>query len=261
LELKRGLPDTSVKLLSLGGPESENSIREAWARGCDDVARLWEEDLAFVRQPGRALVLAAAARAFGYDLILLGSAGPADPGRQLAEILAAKLEVPCVGQALSLAAPPQQPGWLDVSRSLQGGFTEILGVRLPAVIGVSGQGGEERAPLPALVSVHQSPVRVWDLTDVGLPWEEVRQEESRLRYGAWQQPQPALRRAGPFDSSLPAFERIQQLLQGSTSRREGRISRGSADELSDEVFRTLLREGWLDHLRPGSRETAEGSRE
>ena len=51
------------------------------------------------------------------------------------------------------------------------------------------------------------------------------------------------------DSSLPAFERREKLREGSMKKRAGLIVKGDADEVAEELFQTLLREGWLDHLR------------
>jgi hypothetical protein len=50
------------------------------------------------------------------------------------------------------------------------------------------------------------------------------------------------------DSSLPAFERIRKLLEGVLRPREGRLIQKDGEALAEEMFKTLLREGWLDHL-------------
>jgi electron transfer flavoprotein beta subunit len=255
LQLKRAHPGTQVTLLHVGPPEIEPWLREGLARGCDGALRIWEEELAPSREAEDAVVLAGAAGSCGYDLILLGGSHAGETGAQTAQLLAAELGVPCLEAALELR-PAAETAWLEVTRALMGGFTERLEVRLPAVVAVGGAGGEERAPLASLLSAQSEAVTVWDLADIGLPWERVRQAGRALRYGRLDRPRPGLRRVPAPDSSLPAFERIQQLLQGTTKRRKGRLIRGTGEELAEEVFQALLSEGWLDHLRPVSGEQA-----
>jgi hypothetical protein len=48
---------------------------------------------------------------------------------------------------------------------------------------------------------------------------------------------------------LPAFERIKKLLEGNMQRRGGKVIQTDEDSVVEELFQTLLDEGWLDHLR------------
>jgi electron transfer flavoprotein beta subunit len=249
LELKRSCAGAELRVLHVGPPEADDWLREARGRGADQVVRLWDDDLARAGERGAALALAAAAEVVGFDLVLLGSAGPEEPAAGLAELVAAELDLSGAGQVLDLE-PGREIDRLLLRRALPGGFVERLAVRLPAVLGVAGRGGEEAAPLPALLQAHSEPVPVWDLARVGLPPARLREAERALQAGALHDPRPPLRPVAAPDSSLPAFERIRQLVQGSTERRAGRVARGSGEELAEEIFRTLLAEGWLDHLRP-----------
>jgi hypothetical protein len=43
--------------------------------------------------------------------------------------------------------------------------------------------------------------------------------------------------------------RIRKLVEGTVKTREGRLVSGSEDQVVEELFGTLLKEGWLDHLR------------
>jgi len=52
-------------------------------------------------------------------------------------------------------------------------------------------------------------------------------------------------KAPPLDSSLPAFYRILQLLEGGISKRKGRLLEGTADEISEKLFQLFLEEGVL----------------
>ena len=99
---------------------------------------------------------------------------------------------------------------------------------------------------------------MWDLADLGVPHDRVRRADQPLRYGRPRPRRPRLHHLAPPDPALPAFERIQKLVQGSVQHREGRIVQQPADAIVEEIFRTLRDEGWLDHLRPGGGRGAEG---
>jgi len=124
-------------------------------------------------------------------------------------------------------------------------------VESSAPLVVSVEAGEESvgyAPFPAIAEARVKDIPCFDLARIGVPLQAVQQEESRLKFGPLRLPEPRLRFIQPPDSSLPAFERRQQIGEGSMERRQGRILRGADDEIAEELFQALLREGWLDHL-------------
>jgi hypothetical protein len=43
--------------------------------------------------------------------------------------------------------------------------------------------------------------------------------------------------------------RIRKLVEGTVGTREGRLVSGSEDQVIEELFEALLKEGWLDHLK------------
>ena len=54
------------------------------------------------------------------------------------------------------------------------------------------------------------------------------------------------------DAAAPAFDRILQIVAGSVRRRAGRVVQGTDEQIAEEIFDCLVREGWLDHLRSPS---------
>ena len=46
-----------------------------------------------------------------------------------------------------------------------------------------------------------------------------------------------------MDSSLPAFYRILQLLEGGISKRKGTMLEGNPEELAEQLFEVLKEEG------------------
>ncbi len=259
LKLKIGRSDVDVTALHLGPAGAESRLRRLIARGADRAVRVWDEELSGTQAPGKAVALASAVQAAGFDLVLAGAAGVLDAGGQLGVLLAQHLGVPCVTQAaaISLAHGEAGAGSLQVTRALDRGFKERVEVPLPAVVTVSaGSSPGETVPSPAsavaLLAAQACVVPVWDLADLGVPPERLRQTEHVLKYGLPGPPRPRLHPLVAPDPTLPAFDRILKLVQGSVKRREGRVVRQPAERIVEEIFATLRDEGWLDHLRPGT---------
>lgn len=268
LGLKAVRPGMYLTVIHLGGPESEPWLRRALARGADRAVRVWDDELAAahsisgmkaaagVHTAAKAAILAAAVRAAEARLVLTGSAGVVDAGGHLGVIVAAYLGVPCVTQAVETTFGEDTEA-LRVTRSLSGGYRERLETTLPVVVTVAAPGGATAdaappvVPAAALLTAQASDISVWDLADLGVPQEAVRQVETALRHGLPRPARPRLRPVSAPDPSLPAFDRILELIRGSVQRREGRVVRRPAEEIVDDIFDTLRAEGLLDHLHPG----------
>lgn len=259
LRLKEAGSATEVTVIHLGPPLADPWLRSALARGCDRAVRIWDEDGAGVHAAGKAVILAAAAQMAGFDLCLCGVSGVINGSGQLGVLLAGHLGVPCLTQVVDVVAaddPEGAEGRVEVVRGLDAGFGERLEALLPVVMTVNGGPAAEVPPVPAvtaasLLAAQTRQIVVWDLADLGVPREQVRQAERLLRHG---DPKPVVTRLRPIaapDPSLPAFDRILALIQGSVQRREGRVIQRPPDTIVDEIFQTLESEGWLDHLRPG----------
>lgn len=253
LRMRTSCPDTDVTVVHLGPTGSEPYLRHALALGADRAVRVWDAETAGLHGAGKAVVLAAAAQAAGFDLMILGAAGVVDAGGQLGVLLAARLGVPCVTQAIDIT-PSDREGRVEVARSLDRGFRERVEATLPGVITVADgsvplSAAPARASIAALLAAQEREILVWTLADLGVPLDEVRRAEEVLRHQPPRSLRPRLHRLAAPDPSLPAFERILELIEGSVQRRDGRVVRGSDEMIVDEVFQTLREEGWLDHLR------------
>jgi electron transfer flavoprotein beta subunit len=258
LRLKADRPETEVVLMHLGPPDAVHWMREEAARGCDAAIRIWDEELALTGTEGKALVLAAALRSHGADLVLTGTTSAGSAGGQLGVLLARHLGVPCVTEACRLVRPRDEgldqgssaPA-LQVTRDLARGYRERDAVVLPAVVTVvPDDGAEELASLPRLVEAQEREIPVWDLATLGVAADQLREAGRALCPGTLQPPRPPLQPLPAPDASAPAFDRILQIVAGSVRRRAGRVVRGTDDQIAEEIFDCLLREGWLDHLRP-----------
>ncbi|MHB0979901.1 MAG: electron transfer flavoprotein subunit beta/FixA family protein [Thermoleophilia bacterium] len=263
LALKAAQPGTEVLAMLLGPEGDDTFLREALARGCDEAVRIWDEECLHVHAPGKALILAAAARVLQCDLVLAGAASAATAGAQVGVLVAAHLGVPCVTQVAGLdtsaagAAGGDGEGeaaGIRATRALAGGFREVVEVSLPAAVTcVPADPDSSAAPLPAVLGAHARGIPEWDLAELGVPREDVLHAEGSLRYGRLRTPRPAVRCVPAPDPAAPAFDRIAEIVRGTVRRRDGRVSTGPADELAEQLFRALRDGGWLD--RPGRGET------
>lgn len=256
LEIKAGSPGAEIVLVHLGSEEAEPWLREALARGADRAVRIWDAQAAEAGAQGAAVILAAAASTLGFDLALTGTAGDTYAGGQMGVLIAEHLGVPCTTQALAVDIPIGASAGrvhaLEIARVTRGlarGFHESVEVTLPAVVTVAaGESDAYGAAMDELLRAQQRDIPVWSLGELGVPWESVREADGALVWGRLRPPRPRLHQLVSPDPSLPAFERIEQLVRGTVRRREGTVVQGSAEEVTEAVFRSLLDEGWLDHL-------------
>ncbi len=256
LGLKATRPGTEVTAVHLGPPAAEPWLRQALARGCDRAVRVWDAEVAEVHSAGKAVVLAAAAQAAGFDLVSTGACGVLDASGQFGVLLAANLGVDAVTQVVEIAA--RDGAMAEITRGLDRGFRERVEVKLPVVATVAAApagdaSGPPDIPASALLAAQSAEIPVWELADLGVPLDRVRRADETLRFGRPGPVRPRLRPIAAPDSALPAFERVLKLVQGSVRRREGRVVQKPAEEIVEEVFRTLKDEGWLDHLRSRDR--------
>jgi len=269
LELKDLYPQVQVTAVHLGPRAAEVWLRRALAWGCDRAVRVWygqesetagaegagdADGLGLVTAAGKAVILAAAVEACGFDLVLTGARGVVEGSGQLGLRLAAELGVPCVTGAVALKVEEGCDGrTVEVRRRLEQGFEERIEAIFPLVVTVAPGDGlsglSSRVPSAAtLLAAHTADIPVWTLADLGVPEAKVRRAEGQLVWGPPRARRPRLIPLPAPDQSLPAFDRILRLIEGSVRHREGRVVRLPADKVADEVFCTLKEEGWLDHL-------------
>jgi electron transfer flavoprotein beta subunit len=253
LALTAGRPNGHLTVVHLGSSAHDPFLRRALARGCQAAVRVYDDEAAEAETYGKALVLAAAAQAAGFDLILTGDRGAVAGGGQVGALIADHLGVPCIGRVSEAELSPDSRR-LHATRELERGFREKVEAGLPVLLTVApspgGGGGGAMVSAQALLEALDRELPVWTLADLGVPAGAVRRADGPLEHGAARPRHPRLHPAAPPDPALPAFDRILGLVRGSVKHREGRIVRRAPEEVAQEVFEVLRDEGWLDHLRP-----------
>jgi len=249
LRIKEIIPDTHITLVHLGPFSGERWIREGLALGSDTGIRIWDDGFGDLSPGGKAFLFSRTAEVLGFDLILTGDRSQDTGSGQVGALMAGQLGLPCITSVISLELEWEKRS-IIARKVLSRGYEESIRCGLPLVVTMGEYPFAERdSSFPALLEALGKEILRWDLGRLGISEESLRKKEQRLTFSPLRFPRPRVRAIPAPDSSLPAFYRILKLLEGSVQRRGGKLIEKKEDELVEELFQTLRREGWLDHLR------------
>lgn len=253
LGIKDILPETHITLVHIGPLSGERWIREGLALGSDAGMRIWEDGIKEVSAAGKAFIFSHVAEILGFDLIMAGDESEDTGSGQVGAVMACRLGLPCIPSVISLAWDGNNRS-IIARKCLSRGYEESIRCGFPVVVTVGDHPFVERYPaVPSLLEALMKEIPCWDLARIGIPIEALKRNERMLTSTPLRFPRPRVRSITSPNSSLPAFDRILKLLEGSVQHRGGKLVRGDEDALAEELFRTLRDEGWLDHLRNGER--------
>ncbi|MGD1119959.1 MAG: electron transfer flavoprotein subunit beta/FixA family protein [Dehalococcoidales bacterium] len=240
LGLKAANTEAEITVVSIGPTRVESYLRNALALGADRAIRIWDEGL--VGTPyQKASLLAAFASLSSADLVLTGVKSLDTASGRVGPLLAARLGLPCVVNVFSIAA--ESGNSISVVKDLGRGEREKLRCTLPAVLAVKGEGKLPYASLDKLIDSKSAEIKTLTPADLGISPIELQSGPLKIIGLAFPRPLPA--KTPPLDSSLPAFYRILQLLEGGIAKRKGTILEGGPDELAEKLYRLFLKEGVL----------------
>lgn len=157
-----------VIALSVGPPVADVTLRKALMMGADRMVRLWDERLRGCDSFAMALVLAKAAQAIGFDLLLCG-ARSVDTGSELmAAAIAEHLGLPLIARAVALRLDGAT-GRIVADKKLERGARETYAARIPAVLSIDRGPAEPRYSSPLWVRrLMRAKVDLLTLKDIGL---------------------------------------------------------------------------------------------
>jgi len=161
----------TVTVISMGGEESNESLRKCLAMGADDAVRL--TDPAFAGSDGfaTARVLAEAIRKIPYDLVFTGVQAEDDGFGQVGVALAEILGVPHVSLVNSLGVQDKK---VNAHRELEGGLEEVVEVDLPAVMTIqTGINQPRYVSIMGIRKVAKKEIKSLGVSDLNLKAEEV----------------------------------------------------------------------------------------
>lgn len=252
LKIKESLPQTHLSLIHLGPSSGVEWIRLGLSLGFDEGLRVWEAGLEELKAPAKALIFARVAQILGFDLILTGSRSSDTDSGEIGIRMAVHLDVPSVISVSDLEINGAN-GSVRITKNLARGFKEEIHSSLPLLVALEGsEYVKKQASFTALLQARGKQIPCWDLAFIGLSRQSIREKDDLLCSGPLSFPRPRLRRIPAPDSSLPTFERILKLLEGTIQSREGRIIKADEDRMVEEIFQIFLKEEWLKPLHPKS---------
>jgi electron transfer flavoprotein beta subunit len=159
-----------VTILSMGPAKASESIRKALSMGADKAVHVCDEALAGSDALVTSLVLAAALKATGFDLVILGSESTDARTGVVPAMLAERLGVP----QLTLASKVDiDGGSVTVRRVTDDGYATVTG-SLPAVVSVVEKINEPRYPsFKGIMAAKKKPVQALTLADLGVDADTV----------------------------------------------------------------------------------------
>jgi electron transfer flavoprotein beta subunit len=169
----------TVTVISMGGEESNESLRKCLAMGADDAVRL--TDPAFGGSDGfaTAKVLAEAIRKIPYDLVFAGVQAEDDGYGQVGVALAEILGIPHVSLVNRLEVQDKK---MKAHRELEGGLEEVVEVNLPAVLTIQTGINEPRyVSIMGIRKVAKKEIKIFSMSDLNLKAEEVGLSGSDIR--------------------------------------------------------------------------------
>jgi electron transfer flavoprotein beta subunit len=161
----------TVTAVTIGGDDSDSTLRKCLARGADKAIRL--TDPKFEGSDGFAVakILHSVLKTLHHDLVLVGMQAGDDGNATVGPILAQMLGVPhaTMVKRLELGA-----GSAKVNRELEGGLEEQLEVRLPALFSIQTGINEPRyVSIMGIRKAMQKEIKVMTLADTGLAEADV----------------------------------------------------------------------------------------
>ncbi|WP_424002484.1 electron transfer flavoprotein subunit beta/FixA family protein [Haloarcula salina] len=214
VQIKEAGDDVEVVTVTIGPEGTEETIRQALAKGADRAIRVWDDALAeagLLDPETKAEIVAAVAADEDPDLVLTGVQSADDGFGATGVTLAEKIdfEWAAVVNALDL---DRDAGVAHVRRELEGSVEELTDVELPAVLTIqTGINDPRYASLRGIRQAQSKELAAKSLSDVGLD-------------------------AASLDSPLE-----QTSLYEPESESEATVFEGSAEETAGELA-SLLRE-------------------
>ncbi len=160
---------TSVTLVTVGPPRSEDALRLGLAMGAERALRVWADGLENADGWITATVLEAIARREGFDLILCGRVAIDDASGEVALRLAERLGVPHVNAVTSLSVADGGGNGSVTAESEAEGGRLVVTVDLPAVVTAQKGLNEPRYPaIPAIMKARRMEIETSSLEDLAL---------------------------------------------------------------------------------------------
>lgn len=168
VELKALVGEATITALSIGGRALENvkARKDVLSRGPDELLLVSDDAFSHIPPYYTASVLAAAAKAKTFDLIICGDGSGDLYSQQVGMLLGEALGVPAINGVSKILA--YSDAVLTVERSLED-EVETLEIPLPAVISVSTDINDPKIPsMKSILAAAKKPVTVMQADELNL---------------------------------------------------------------------------------------------
>jgi electron transfer flavoprotein beta subunit len=239
LKLKERGSNVEVIILTLGPVIAEKELRRCIAVGADEIYRIDTES--DHDSWSKSVLLARGIKELNADMVFCGKESVDKQNGQTGAFIAHHLELPFISNVINV-----ETGFKPVSRVIRKagkGVREEVECPLPAVFSVSLEGSETRLSVfekkqKALIS----PIKTLKInTD---------KAEKKLKHESTHPPRPRPKKVPAPDSSMAAFDRINQLLAGSDIEKKGEILTGYPESLVDGIISYLIEWGFIETDNP-----------
>jgi electron transfer flavoprotein beta subunit len=161
---------TEVGYLTMGPARAVDALRRALAMGGTGAVHVLDDGLHGTDAVGTSLVLAAALRRMGADLVLCGMASTDAEMSVVPVMVAERLALPALTDVVALDVA----GATVTARRDTGDAVEEIEAPLPALVTVTDRAGEARLPsFKGIVAAKKKPITTWSLADLGIEPERV----------------------------------------------------------------------------------------
>lgn len=141
----------TVTVISLGSPETEDTLRIALAKGGDSAILIKSEEIGEIDGYKTARILGSVINGLNYDLILTGCMATDDGYSMVGQTLAEILGIPHAALVTKLEVSERK---LNVYRELEGGLLEHLVLNLPALVTI--QTGINTPRFASLIAIRRA---------------------------------------------------------------------------------------------------------
>jgi len=171
LQLKEAGKASEVVILTVGGPDSEQRIKDGLARGADSAVRLDDPAFAGSDSLGIAKVLAAGAQKAEVGLILCGKQAIDGDSSQVPAMVAEFLDWAQITDISNLELEGDR---LTAHRASGAGNKDVIQAALPVVLSCDkGLNTPRFASLRGIMMAKRKKIEVWSAADLGVDTSQV----------------------------------------------------------------------------------------
>ncbi|MFC1839454.1 electron transfer flavoprotein subunit beta/FixA family protein [Thermodesulfobacteriota bacterium] len=246
LKLKEKDGDIEVIVLTLGPVIAEKELKRCIAVGADEIYRIDTES--DHDSWSKSVLLARGIKKLNADLVFCGKESVDKQNGQAGAFIAHHLGLPFVSDVINVETGIKQleTGFKPVStvmRKAGKGVREEIECPLPAVFSISLTGSETRLPVyEQKQKALASPFKILEIN--------MDKVERKIKHVSSYPPRPRPKKVVTPDSSLTAFERINQLLAGSNIEKKGKILIGDSKSQVEGIISYLIECGFLEADNP-----------